>query len=255
MESILIIDDEASVLHVLSSALSDKYECHTAPDAETALGMMDIREFAAVITDISLPGKSGIELLGAMRQNKPETPVIVISGIHDVAYAQGLIEMGAFGYLPKPLSLSHIDSLVARAVEVRRRGLAGGEQIRAKRYELQVDARLSGVLVFDDEDEHGMMIVAGVTRDISQSGAGIIVPIESLDVEHVVGQSFQLVLGMLEGSMALDALVVRYSALDDKRGLIGARFTNLSGRDRMQLLVYLQANRASDQDDAVVDAE
>jgi FixJ family two-component response regulator len=248
MESILIIDDEASVLHVLSDALSDKYECHTAPDAETALSMMDLREFATVITDISLPGKSGIELLGNMRQNKPETPVIVISGIHDVAYAQGLIEMGAFGYLHKPLSLSDIESMVDRAIDARRRGLSDGQVIRACRYELQVEARLSGVLVFDDPEEQGIMMVAGITQDLSQTGAGIVVPVDSLDLTDIVGKSFQLVLGMLEGSIALDANVVRCEVMDEDRCLIGASFTNLSGRDRMQLLLYLQAHRVSDDD-------
>jgi DNA-binding NarL/FixJ family response regulator len=243
MESVLIIDDEASVLGVLSSTLSGKYDCQTAPDAETALEIMHGKEFAAVITDISLPGQSGIELLGTMRQNNPETPVIVISGIHDTAYAQGLIEMGAFGYLSKPLSLSDIDSMVARAIDSRRQGLNEGQKIRACRYELQIEARLSGVLVFDDQEDQGLVVVAGVTRDLSQTGAAVIVPAESLEVSRLVGQNFQLVLGMIEGSMALDAMVVRCEEMDPERYLIGARFTNLSGRDRMQLLLYLQAHR------------
>lgn len=245
MDSILIIDDEAAVLNVLAEALAEKYECHTAADAEIAFGMLDRREFVAVITDISLPGKSGLEVLGTLRQNKPETPVIVISGIHDVAYAQGLIEMGAFGYLAKPVSLTDVDSMVSRAVESRRRGLQANQQVRAARYELQVEASLSGVLVFEDQLEQGLVMIAGVTRDLSQTGAGIIVPVEGLDLKKMMGQHFQLVLGMLEGSMALDAQVVRCDQLDPERCVVGAKFVNLSGRDRMQLLLYLQAHRVN----------
>jgi DNA-binding NarL/FixJ family response regulator len=245
MESILIIDDEASILTVLSDALSDKYECHTAPDAESAFAMLDRKEFVAVITDISLPGQSGLEVLGILRQNKPETPVIVISGIHDLAYAQGLIEMGAFGYLPKPLSLTDIDSMLNRAVEARRRGLQDDQQVRAARYELQVEASLSGVLVFEDQAEQGLVMIAGITRDLSQTGAGIIVPVEGVDFNELVGQNFQLVLGMIEGSMALDAQVVRCDPIDAERCVVGAKFVNLSGRDRMQLLLYLQAHRVT----------
>lgn len=249
MESILIIDDEAYVLELLADALSERFDCHTAADAEIAFTMLDDREYVAVITDISLPGRSGLEVLGTLRQNKPETPVIVISGIHDVAYAQGLIEMGAFGYLPKPLSLADIDSMLDRAVEARRRGLKDNHKVRAARYELQVEASLSGVLVFEDHDEQGLVMISGVTRDLSQTGAGIIVPVEGLDLPRMVGQHFQLVLGMIEGSMALDAQVVRCEQLDPERCIVGAKFVDLSGRDRMQLLLYLQAHRVNGDDD------
>jgi DNA-binding response OmpR family regulator len=255
MESILIIDDEPSILDWLYEALTGKYDCHTAMDAESALHMMDRREYAAVITDISLPGQSGIELLGTLQQNKPETPVIIISGIYDKAHSQGVVEMGAFGYLPKPFTLPEIDDMLANAVEVRRRGLRAGQVIRARRYVLSVEARMSGFLIFDATDEQSMVMVAGITRDLSQTGVGVIIPRESLNLKRLVGTSFQLVLGMMDGALALDAMIVRYEILDEKRCLVGARFVNLTGRDRMALLVYLQSYRIPGSGDELVGNE
>ena len=70
-----------------------------------------------VLTDISMPGLSGLELLGHIRQKFPNTPVIMISGIGDHDHAQGLIKLGAFDFLLKPFSLDVVEKSVQRAVE------------------------------------------------------------------------------------------------------------------------------------------
>jgi len=62
----------------------------------------------------------GIELLRHIRDSHPGTPVIVISGISDQAYAEGLLRMGAFDYILKPFSLDAVESSVALALEVSR---------------------------------------------------------------------------------------------------------------------------------------
>jgi DNA-binding NtrC family response regulator len=68
-----------------------------------------------------MPGLSGLELLGNVRQRYPNTPVIIISGISDQEHAQGLIRLGAFDFLLKPFSLDVVEKSVKRAVEYRRR--------------------------------------------------------------------------------------------------------------------------------------
>jgi DNA-binding NtrC family response regulator len=67
-----------------------------------------------------MPGLSGVELLSLVRQQNPQTPVIVISGISDKAYAEGLLRMGAFDYILKPFSLDAVEASVALALEVSR---------------------------------------------------------------------------------------------------------------------------------------
>ena len=70
-----------------------------------------------VLTDISMPGLSGVELLGQLRQSQPDTPVIVITGIDDRTHAEGLTRLGAFDYILKPFRLEAVEASVARALE------------------------------------------------------------------------------------------------------------------------------------------
>jgi DNA-binding NtrC family response regulator len=66
-----------------------------------------------------MPGLSGVELLGTVRQTQPSTPVIIITGISDETHAEGLKRLGAFDYILKPFRLQVVESSVARALEYR----------------------------------------------------------------------------------------------------------------------------------------
>src|SRR3712207_4111951 len=91
--------------------------CPAAATAERALSYLGEQTYDAVLTDISMPGLSGLELLGHLRQEQPDTPVIVISGIGDREHAEGLTRLGAFDFILKPFSLDAIQESVARALE------------------------------------------------------------------------------------------------------------------------------------------
>src|SRR5882672_5074980 len=119
MAEILVVDDDALIRNTLSELLSHEHLCQTAETAEIALAKLEAQTFDVVLTDISMPGLSGLELLGHVLQKYPETPVIVISGIGDQEHAQGLIRLGAFDYLLKPFRLEVVEKSVARAVEYR----------------------------------------------------------------------------------------------------------------------------------------
>jgi DNA-binding response OmpR family regulator len=243
MTVILIVDDEQTVLDILQQVLSPQYECLVATTVGKALSTLEDTPVELVITDISLPDRSGLELIGLVRQVQPHTPVIAISGINDVEYARGLLEMGAFAYLSKPFQLDEVTGTVDRAIQSRHRSLRpGGENDRryAPRYELQAEAQMSGVLVFGGEEgaEDDMLMVMGYTCDISETGLGIVVPEGSVSEENVVGSSFHIVLGLSGGSVSIEAGAVRVRRLDDEGGLlIGARILSISGRDRV---LYLQ---------------
>ena len=120
MASVLIVDDDEAVRDTLLDLFSDEHLCHGAPTVETALSFLDVETYDVVLTDISMPGLSGVELFGIIRQRQPETPVIIISGISDGAHADGLIKLGAFDYILKPFRLEQVEASVARAVERRR---------------------------------------------------------------------------------------------------------------------------------------
>jgi len=121
MPRVLLVDDDETIRDTLYELLSEFYVCQTAETAEKAFARLEADEYDVVLTDISMPGLSGLELLGHVRQKFPDTPVIIISGIGDQEHAQGLIRLGAFDFLLKPFSLDVVEKSVRRAVEYRTR--------------------------------------------------------------------------------------------------------------------------------------
>ncbi len=121
MSLILVVDDDETIRDTLYELLSAEYDCQTAQTAEQALARLEVEAYDVVLTDISMPGLSGLELLGHVRQKYPDTPVIIISGISDQEHAQGLIRLGAFEYLLKPFRIEVVEKSVKRALDHRRR--------------------------------------------------------------------------------------------------------------------------------------
>ena len=121
MPRVLVVDDDETIRDTLYELLSEEYVCQTAETAEKAFARLEADSYDVVLTDISMPGLSGLELLGHIRQKFSDTPVIIISGIGDQEHAQGLIRLGAFEFLLKPFSLEVVEKSVQRAVEYRRR--------------------------------------------------------------------------------------------------------------------------------------
>ncbi|MCA1634768.1 MAG: response regulator [Acidobacteria bacterium] len=117
MSSVLIVEDDATLREFLFELFSGEYSCSAADSAEEALSRLNSEHFDVVITDVSMSGMSGLELLGNIRQRWPEISVIIISGIRDKEYAEGLVRMGAFDYLVKPFELVDVYQSVARALE------------------------------------------------------------------------------------------------------------------------------------------
>jgi DNA-binding NtrC family response regulator len=127
MAQILIVDDDDVIRDTLYELLSENHTCQTAETAEQALARLKAGQFDIVITDISMPGLSGLELLGQVLEHYPKIPVIIISGISDQEHAQGLIKLGAFDYLLKPFRLEVVEKSVQRATDFRRK-LLGSEE-------------------------------------------------------------------------------------------------------------------------------
>src|SRR4030095_12591970 len=121
MADILIVDDTEIIRDTLYELLSEQYVCQTAETADEALAKLEAGKFDLVLTDISMPGLSGLELLGRVLERCPTTPVIIISGITDQDHAQALIRVGAFDYLLKPFRLEVVEKSVKRALEYRRK--------------------------------------------------------------------------------------------------------------------------------------
>jgi DNA-binding NtrC family response regulator len=128
MSLVLVVDDDENIRDTLYELLSGEHRCQTAETAEKALARLEVESYDVVLTDISMPGLSGLELLGHIRQKYPGTAVIIISGISDQEYARGMIRLGAFDYLLKPFSLEAVTKSVKRALD-HRQGVPADPQI------------------------------------------------------------------------------------------------------------------------------
>jgi putative nucleotidyltransferase with HDIG domain len=113
---ILIVDDEAEITEILADLLSEDYDCSRAGSAEEALTRLREEEFQLVISDITMPGMSGLDMIPHVKELAPDT-VVVISGMQTVESAISALRVGAFDYLMKPFDLRQVEAVVKRALE------------------------------------------------------------------------------------------------------------------------------------------
>ena len=114
---ILIVDDEPDITEILSDLLGDNHECTTANSAEAALELLAANAFELVVSDITMPGMSGLEMLPRAKSISPNTVVVMISGMQTVESAIGALRLGGFDYLMKPFDLRQVEAVVKRALE------------------------------------------------------------------------------------------------------------------------------------------
>jgi len=127
LADILIVDDDEIIRDTLRELLSEQYTCQTAGTADEAFARLSEKPYDLVLTDISMPGISGLDLLGRVLRQYPKTPVIVVSGISDQEHVQGLLKLGAFDFLLKPFRLEVVEKSVKRAIEQRRKSLEASD--------------------------------------------------------------------------------------------------------------------------------
>lgn len=118
--NVWLVDDDASIRWVLERALRQDGMSPTAFDhADTALAALRRDRPDVLITDIRMPGRSGLELLTQIRDSQPELPVIVMTAHSDLDSAVAAYQGGAFEYLPKPFDIDQAVDLVRRAAQQR----------------------------------------------------------------------------------------------------------------------------------------
>jgi len=127
---VLIVDDEVPFRQLIERRLRRQgAEVTGAGSGEEALLHLQERDFDLAILDINMPGISGIELLGRLKAQSPETEAIVITGQASVASAIEAMRQGAYDYVEKPLKMQELTLLVEKALERRRLAV---ENVRLK---------------------------------------------------------------------------------------------------------------------------
>jgi len=118
---ILLIDDDDSLRRVMEFSLTEAgHTVQTAASGEDGLRLFEKGNFDAVITDITMPGMSGMEVLAKVRQRVPTIPVIIITAYGTIESAVEAMKQGAFDYITKPFNRDELRLTLEKAIKMRR---------------------------------------------------------------------------------------------------------------------------------------
>jgi DNA-binding NtrC family response regulator len=118
--TVLVVDDDAAMGEMLVSLLEEEgHRAVAVQSADRALNQIEENDFDAVLSDLRMPGKNGIELIGELRSARPETPVILMTAFGSIDSAVDAMRAGAFDYITKPFKRDEILVSLERAFERR----------------------------------------------------------------------------------------------------------------------------------------
>jgi len=121
MTNLLIVEDETRMREVIMMLLSDmQLNMFEARDGAEAIDIFDSETIHMVITDLKLPKAGGMDVLGHIRESKPEVPVIIITAFGSIDNAVEAIRLGAFDYVTKPFTEDKLRSCVEKAMQISR---------------------------------------------------------------------------------------------------------------------------------------
>lgn len=150
MPDILIVDDEPYVCITISRWLEPEgYNCRIANSADEALALMAERPSQLIISDINMPGRSGLDLLRDLRVAYPDTGVLMATAVDSRDVAITALQMGAYGYMIKPFDKNEFIINVANAMERYRLALQSKEY--EKRLEEEVRERTADIRKREEE--------------------------------------------------------------------------------------------------------
>ncbi len=190
---ILIVDDEDAVCNLFADYLGEKYKCTTAASTDEALIHLAADSYALVISDMTMPGRNGIELLREVVARFPDTVVVMVSGVDRPQRVLDALRLGAFDYLIKPCDLEVLSHSVERALDHRillrtaKRYKADLErqnaELASRKTELE---RLQAQIIHSEKMASLGQLAAGVAHELNNP-AGFIYGNMDLLKEYVSG--------------------------------------------------------------------
>ena len=168
--SILVVDDEPYIREIIARWLREEgCECVQAGSAAAALEALDGGDFELMISDIRMPGASGLELLDRARALWPDLAVIMLTAVDDRETAIHTLEAGAYGYVIKPFDRNELLINVVNAIERRRLTLISNDY----RTRLENDVRERTRQLRRREEEIALRLVSAAEHRDPETGAHI----------------------------------------------------------------------------------
>ncbi|HEV2492509.1 MAG TPA: HD domain-containing phosphohydrolase [Terriglobia bacterium] len=206
---VLIVDDEPGVCDLLSEVLYRAgFQCLGCLNGEEGLEAIDREKFDVVITDLRMPGISGLSMLERARQEHPETAFLVVTVDDDVHTGVEAMKQGATDYLVKPLHLESVVSSVKRAMQIKRLEL--DLKTRRQNLEREIAERTQELhsaieRVEQTHDEMIEMLGAALdARDDETAGHALRVTRYALEIAKVMGCPKPLLDEIVQGSFLHD---------------------------------------------------
>jgi len=167
---ILVVDDQAPVREILCRCLQAQgYACDTAADADKAWQRLRQDGYALVVSDIVMPGRSGLELLAMIRLEMPEVAVVMVTAADDRDTAVRALEQGAYGYVIKPFEPNEVIINVVNALERRRLVLASQDY----EHDLEKKVREQTEQIRVSHEEIALRLMAAQEHRHDETGAHI----------------------------------------------------------------------------------
>ena len=117
--NLLIVDDEPHTREGLELALEDEFEVFTATSAKEAVNALDEEEFQVILTDLRMPGDSGMSVIDHAIRHSSNPLCIMMTAYGEVEVAVEAMKRGAFDFLPKPINLEQLELLIKRGLKER----------------------------------------------------------------------------------------------------------------------------------------
>ena len=179
---VLVVDDDDAMRDMVVALLEDAGHTASGADgADHALELLGDGDYDAVISDIRMPGRSGIELLGEIRELRPETPIILMTAFGTIDSAVEAMQAGAFDYVTKPFKRDAVLMSLERAFEHR------NLEQENRRLRKAVDRTSSFGEMIGTSD--GMREIFAMIRKVSDSRASVLITGESGTGKELVART------------------------------------------------------------------